>query len=569
MNASRCQSKNSVLGFLSHEATVLLVAASLAFLLPSARAATSQWTGAVDSDWNNAGNWNPGVPMSADEALLLTGGTYAISLSADAAAFRLLSYTGDVTVQAGSHNLVLGSGEFSGLGVGSGRLTLDGGNISNGQLTLGYSTDFNELQFQNGANWQTTTNFLNVGYNGNQTKMTVASGSRVELAGASTVFYISGMTGATGGQNNGVVVTGSSSLLGLNVAQAFIGGGSQASGSYLTVTDGGRVEMGAGLFVVGGNGSSGATLEVSGAGSSFFKAAGEDLRIANFGGESDNQVVVNAGSFTNNADTWIWAGGASTNNAFVSNGGTTELNGGVYNYGRFEVNGGNVNFNGRFENRDSGELIFTGGSIKFRGSGLLAGGVTIGNGSGDAAILILDSTSLVNFGSGLALRSDAVVTGGGETTSVVTVQEAGVTIRPGDQSAPFSGGDTLTVGGLILEADVTFDIRLGAGSASDFLAITGLLDTTAVGEGSLVFNLSGAGLEEGASYLLVAFGSQSGLTLEQLMLGTFDPGLAEGNFSIQSDGIYYTVVPEPSAYALLLGGMGMLFGCRTLRRKQS
>lgn len=568
MNTPHCQFQNSILGRLRYKTTILVAAVSLAASIPGAMAATMTWTGTVSSDWNTAGNWDTGVPTVTDDALLLTAGTYSISLSADAEAYRLSNYVGDATVQVGAHNLVLGSGDFSGLGVGSGSLTLDGGTITNGQLTVGYSSDFNELRFQNGANWQTTTDFLSVGNTGNQAKMTVASGSHVELAGATTTFNVSGVGGATGGLNNGVLVTGSSSFLGLNVAEAFIGGGSLASGSYLTVADGGSVETGSGVFVVGGKGSSGSTLEISGAGSSFLKAAGSDLRIANFGGESDNEVIVNAGSFTNNADTWIWNGGPSTGNAFISNGGTSNLNGAVYNYARFEVNGGNVNINGLFENRDSGEMVFTGGSIKFAGSGLLAGGATVGDSSGSRATLILDSASVVNFGSGLSLQSDATITGGGETTSVVTVQESGVIIRPGDQSAPFSGGDTLTMGSLILSADVTFDIRLGAASASDYLDITSLMNATGLGVGSLVFNLSGTSLDASATYLLVAFGSQSGLAENQLALGTFDPSLAGGSFSIAGDGIYYTAVPEPSVIGLLFGGIGILLGFRVMRRKQ-
>ena len=80
---------------------------TLAYVMSGA--AGTAWTGAVDTDWNNTGNWTSGVPAAGDDVALATGlpnypvidGTYACNgLTIDAGASFTVGTGGDFTVGA-------------------------------------------------------------------------------------------------------------------------------------------------------------------------------------------------------------------------------------------------------------------------------------------------------------------------------------------------------------------------------------------------------------------------------------------------------------------------------------
>ena len=131
--------------------------------LPVVSQADTTWTGAVDQSWNNAGNWNNGLPSSGNGAIFITiaTGNYPI-LTNDA------SSGNDIRIGAGANGrldqikgtLATGNGNwfflgyggaqatynladttttggtFTGFGLGSGSLNT-GGSSQNGNLLLG------------------------------------------------------------------------------------------------------------------------------------------------------------------------------------------------------------------------------------------------------------------------------------------------------------------------------------------------------------------------------------------------------------------------------------------------
>lgn len=146
--------------------TALIVSASL--LAPASTVlaglvgggGTHDWTGAVSSNWNLAGNWSTNQVPGNDAAAIVLGGAPFVTLSADSASLRTLFIGGGRTVSNNGHLLRVLSNDatttvagvdsqlfVTGAGVGfqtdslsiesSGRLTMSGGTAQIGQqLTL-------------------------------------------------------------------------------------------------------------------------------------------------------------------------------------------------------------------------------------------------------------------------------------------------------------------------------------------------------------------------------------------------------------------------------------------------
>jgi len=87
----------------------VVVALAVVFASARAHAATVTWTGAVDGNWNTAGNWDVGVPTSADDVVITLGGTYTVTLDVDATVASLVlgGASGTQTLLLASHSLEL------------------------------------------------------------------------------------------------------------------------------------------------------------------------------------------------------------------------------------------------------------------------------------------------------------------------------------------------------------------------------------------------------------------------------------------------------------------------------
>lgn len=153
--------------------TLALLSALAALSAGSASAATYQWTGASDSDWTNAANWNaPGI--------IPTGDTFAHRLNINnGAAGSEAVYTaalGNTTYAPNDRGIVIGSG-----GLGNGTLRITGGRLSTvgatGSDAIGNQNNAGTLIID-GGDYETgrTLNF-GLTYPGVRSTLTVNSGT--------------------------------------------------------------------------------------------------------------------------------------------------------------------------------------------------------------------------------------------------------------------------------------------------------------------------------------------------------------------------------------------------------
>jgi len=179
----------------------------------SARAQTTNWTGAASSDWFTAGNWTAGVPNAALNATIDTTTPNATVIAAPGAMAQRVDVgrlaTGMLTIESGG-TLSDGMGAVGGqAGTSRGVVTVTGP----------------------GSTW-TNTGSLQVGGNSTGT-LTIAGGATVTSVGGAI-----GLGGAGFGSQGTVVVTGQgsswSSSPGIEV-------GTLGGTGTLTVADGGTV----------------------------------------------------------------------------------------------------------------------------------------------------------------------------------------------------------------------------------------------------------------------------------------------------------------------------------------
>ena len=88
----------------------LIAFALLAGLAPRAEAAV-YWTGATDTNWATAGNWNPSPPGSSDDVIVTNGAPRQPSVPAGSYTYNSLSISNGATVTClGDTNSTYGSG---------------------------------------------------------------------------------------------------------------------------------------------------------------------------------------------------------------------------------------------------------------------------------------------------------------------------------------------------------------------------------------------------------------------------------------------------------------------------
>lgn len=126
----------------------LIAAIGVGLAWPAVAGAQTNWTGTVDSDWNNQGNWDNGVP-NANDAFVGAGAT--IDTSADAPAFHRLNLQNTTGLLTAGHAMTLqrlddnhatlmGNGTSGNLRIISGgSLTLTGDSSADAFNLHGYS----------------------------------------------------------------------------------------------------------------------------------------------------------------------------------------------------------------------------------------------------------------------------------------------------------------------------------------------------------------------------------------------------------------------------------------------
>ena len=424
--------------------------------------AGSIWTGANSNLWNDALNWNGGVPANGDTLYFDTSSVANLDTSNDMAGLTNLSFDIDKSGVTISGNAIgLGSAGITADSLGSPTLNVDLSQPGDTTYTVG--------------SWRTIT--LNGVVSG--------AGGVVKAGGGDLV--LSGVNTYTGGTqlNAGTVVVGSDSNLGnTSGGLTFDGGTLQTTGGF-TTSRSVILNAGNGTFDTNGNDNT-LTGTLSGAGG-LTKIGAGTLTLAGANTYSGGTTVSAGtlsgattslqGDITNNAAVTFdqaaagtYAGDMSgTGSLTKSDAGTLTLTGtNTYQGGTF-INGGilSVGTDSNLGNT-SGMLSFNGGTLQLDGAftstrnGIFnaEGGTIDTNGSDNTLSGIFSGAGgLIKIGAGtLALT-------GANTYSGLTAVNAGILAVNGSLGGPVSVGADGTLGGSGTVGNVTVDGNLAPGNS--------------------------------------------------------------------------------------------------------
>ena len=195
----------------------------------------------------------------------------------------------------------------------------------------------------------------------------------------------------------------------------------------------------------------------------------------------------------------------------------------------------------------SGTVTLTGASTYTGATKVSAGTLIANNASGNAT-----GTGLVTVKSGASLR------GTGKVGAVIA--ESGSAIAPGTSVAR----GTLTVDGALTLAGGS-NLQFTLGATSDRLNVTGAV----TGSGTVTVNIADAGIVAGTEYTLVSFGSSSGLSSSNVVLGSKPAGF-KGKLKVKSGSLVLAVSGDSGGGALSLWSVLVLgvLGLFAVQRKR-
>jgi len=369
--------------------TLLTLACGMAIFAYS-YAATITWTGATDSDWDTASNWDAGVPTATDD-VGIDDGTVVLSSTATVLRISLLG-SSELTIDAAAILNIDGyTLNDDGLEVNNSASVINDGTLNVSNINGGVGADGIYLRgvFTNNG----TVTISNTAQHG----MYMQRGTFTNNAGASLTISASGLT--TGGgdnlyiddssgifslfTNNGTVTL--TTMIGADDGIYINDGSSFENNSMVTinsVSDNGiRLDDG-GIF----NNNSGATFVIAG-------GADDQLYIDN-----SNAMFVNDGTvtLTNGSDVALYVtdSGNFVNNAVVN----------ISNSSNYSIQI-DANTTGTADITNNGTITVTGGSndgVRIQEGGTFSNAGTlildaIGDSSGDAGIQIDDNMNNSTF----------------------------------------------------------------------------------------------------------------------------------------------------------------------------
>lgn len=540
---------------------------------------SSTWTGATDTNWNEASNWSPAtVPATGSNAGILNGNTVQLSTNPASGIDQLLVNgvsTLDLTAQlaitgpTGGHGLYVGANGSSGtLNVGSGgNLGITGGNFGIGRGQTGLVT-----LAAGGAITASSVNEFHLGWDGGGTGTITQTGGTFTKTGGGDLRI-----GAFGGSGVYNISGGTANMENLRISFAGSGTGS--------VNQTGGIVNNTGELAVGWASSGNATYNIS-AGS---LTSSQRIRFGIGDGVRTNLINQTGGSVTVTDGRIDIGETAGPTNTYSISGGTVTVNGdGRVLVGAFNDSTGNLDVSGTGVVDVSGVVLGDGGSA--------AGTVNLNGGTVRTNRIVSGGSSStqhlnLNGGTIVAKSSEGNMISG--SNLVVDLQAGGVTIDSNGFdigiSVPLSGVGSLTKTGTdqlkLLGANTyTGDTIVNEGILSliDNSTLTFAIGADDVnnqitGDGGGIVNLFGKfnfdlanAASEGMWNIIdttnlsgVNFGVDFGVTgwtNAGSNVWTFDAGSAFYSFDGAS-GIL-TAVPEPGSTALACAGLGLLIAFR-------
>lgn len=517
----------------------------------------TEWTGATDTNWFDAGNWDNGVPSTASAVI---GG-----ITSPTPANSPLINGGN----ASTSDLLLGA--VSG---GNGTLTLQGGAtlVSTGSafgVMLGSASGGtgNVLVTGAGSSWtmQGDEFALEIGSLGTGT-LTIADGGAV----TSWRAFVGREVGSTGS----VTVTGTGSTW-TSTSDLEIGA---AGSGTMELDDGARADT---RFVYigfnsGGTGVarvSGSSTHWSADGSFHVGYSGAGSVTLDSGGTLSTTGTTHIARFAASTGT-LNVGAAAGDDAAAPGTLTTPLV-------QFGAGTGKLVFNHTDANYTFASTIAGAGAVEVR-----AGTTTLSGTHTYTGVTSVVGGQLIVTGSAAssAFTVNGGILSGTGTVGALTVASGG-TLSPGASPGTLSAGDTIFAGG----GNMIWEINNAAGSAGansgwDLLSISGALNITANASSRFTIHLTSLTLldatgeagnfDPGQDYSFV-FATTGGITSFDADAFTLDPSgfqnVFAGSWSIAQSGndllLNYSAsaIPEPSTYAAF-GGAAAL-GLAAWRRR--
>lgn len=471
--------------------------------------ATTTWTGATNTNWSLAANWNSGVPTSTQRAII-PNVTNQPTLTADASCSDLTINIGATLTTAGFQLSLFGDFINNGTATfGSSNIIIDG-NVT--QSIAGFTTTGNVTMLKTGGT-ATLTSSLDIG------NLTLnGTGGTLNLGAAFTHTLRGNLTitaGTLNANSSNITITGTATQ---SIASFTTTGNVTMTKTSGTATFTGNISMGS------------LTLNGSGGTLDFGAALTHTIR---------GDLTITAGILTGNSSNVILTGTAAQSIAgFTTTGNITSTKtGGTATFaGDMSINnltvngtGGTVSLGALRTHTLSGNLAITLGTLLGSSSTVnLAGNLTTGG------TFTPNSMNIVFTGTGT--QSIAAFT----TTGNITMTKTGGTVT----YAGNVSGATLTLNG------VGGTLNLGAAFTHTY---TGNVTITA---GTLNGNTSTLSVSGNLSNSGTYTGSSSNLTIA----GTGTQNIAGfttlGNVSLTKTGGVATFISAMSAAGLTINGAG-------------
>ena len=507
---------------------------------------------------------NSANAISANSWLRFGAGTNIVELAAADFSRTLGTAAGQVRFHNGADGA--GNSGFAAIGAErnvaiNGTVVWGGGSFNPGVFHLGTGASTHTVTLTTGIDLNAATRIINT-ENGSSTAGGRVSGSLTNgtlqvqgagnliLAGNNSLVTIN--KGASGSDTGTLILSGSNTFsnttlnFGTNSENRgairlehnnALGGITDINGNY-TGTAVAQIQLANNVTISGINYALGGRSNATTTGSALVNVSGNNtwagtLRIANTGGaygiRSDAGTLTISGELRNGlgtARTWELTGS-----------GDIDITGNIVNGSAFALG---------LLKTGNGVLTITGDSNTYTGGTTVnAGTMIVSNTSGSAT-----GTGAVVVASGATLGGGGAISGDVTATGIIAPGEAGIgTLSTG--SVTWNGNTTSGIA-----TDWKFD--LGAADASDRLSITG--DFTGSGD---AFWFDFLGSDMAGTFTLVTWsGSATGFDEADFKYTNLGGGLT-GSFTLNSNSLLFTAIPEPSA---ALAGLLLAFGILRRRR---